>query len=96
MLNTPLENIENWSKEHVARMKESWVTTAEQVVALGATEGGMTSIAEQLKVSENEARKLVDSAEAGLSPEAKAEMAKFQNNEDFGLGALHPSEQNDR
>jgi hypothetical protein len=96
MTDTPLENIPNWSKEHISRMKEAWVTTAEQVVALGATEGGLTSIAEQLSISEDAARKLVESASAVLSPDALEKMGQPSETDEYGLGALPLSHEKDR
>lgn len=90
MSETPLENVPGWSEYHVACMRKSWITTAEQVVALGATSNGLHSLAEQLHVSEDKAWQLLDFARAVLSPDVRAEMESPVDTRERGLGALHP------
>lgn len=90
MADTPLESVPGWSEDQVARMKESWLTTAEQVVALGAQPRGITSLAEQLNTSEEEALRLVESARAVLTPAKRAEMEEVVDTSEYGLGALPP------
>jgi hypothetical protein len=88
MAGTPLESVAGWSEDQVARMKESWITTAEQVVALSATPRGVSSRAEQLNTSEDEAQSLVEAARAGLPPATRAEMEEVVDTSEYGLGAL--------
>jgi hypothetical protein len=90
MADIPLESVPGWSDDHLAKLKSSWITTAEQVVALSATHNGIRSLAEQLQVSEDEVRRLVESAKARLSPEVRAEMEKAIDTSDYGLGAKPP------
>lgn len=90
---TPLERVPGWSRDHVARMKNSWITSAEQVVALGATPHGLRSVAQQLHVSEQEAKRLLDSARAQLPPEVLAEMEAEVDTSDYGLGVMPPWEE---
>ena len=90
MPDTQLEKVPGWSEDQVARMKKSWITTAEQVVALSATEGGLRSVSEQLKISEQEARRLVDSARLTLDPAVRAEMETPVDTSQYGLGVLPP------
>lgn len=96
MADTPLKNIPNWSPDHVSKMKEVWVNTAEQVVALSATEGGITSIAEQLNTSEEEARELVESAGAVIPADTLKELKRSSETKEYGLGALRPENEKDR
>ena len=73
-------------------MKAAWITTAEQVVALSATEAGVQSISEQLQVPEVEARRLVDLARSALSAEVRAQMEERVDTSNYGLGARRPSD----
>ena len=90
MADTPLEGLPGWSADHVARMREVGMTTAAQVVALSATSRGLSSLAEQLNTSEDEAESLVESARAALSPAERAEMEEVVDTSEYGLGALPP------
>jgi adenylosuccinate lyase len=90
MADTLLERVPGWSEEDVARLKSSWITTAEQVVALSATERGILSLAEQLEVSEEEANRLVECARAVLAPDTRAEMEEAVDTSEYGMGALQP------
>jgi hypothetical protein len=92
MADTPLESVPGWSKEDVAHMKKSWITTAEQVVALGATTDGIRSVAEQLGVPEDEARRLIEAARMKLPPATRQEMERPADTSDYGLGVLPPRE----
>jgi hypothetical protein len=90
MSDVPLHTVKGWSSDHVARMKDAWITTAEQVVALSATDSGLESIGEQLRVSTDEARWLVDLARQTLSAETRAEMDQPADTSNYGLGASRP------
>jgi hypothetical protein len=89
-MTTPLDSIEGWTPEKVSRMKDVWVTTAEQVVALAATEKGLQSLSQQLEVDIEEARQLYLAARDRLSPEARRELDQPADTRDFGRGALPP------
>ena len=90
MADTPLDSVSGWAPDHVARMQRAWITTAEQVTALSRTSNGLRSIAEQLEVSEEEARRLVAAARERLSPELRAEMEQPVDTSEYGLGVLPP------
>ena len=90
MTNTPLEQVPSWSEDQVARMKESWITTAEQIVAVSATQDGVRSLAEHLAISEDKMRRLVDSARATLDPSERAVLEQRNDTRESGLGALSP------
>lgn len=87
---TPLDSIEGWTPEMISRMKEVWITTAEQVVALAATERGLRSLSEQLQVDIEQARQLYLAARDQLSPAARRELDQPADTSDFGRGALPP------
>jgi hypothetical protein len=90
MADTPLESVPGWSADHVACMGRSWITTAEQVVALAATPRGLRSLAEQLGVPAEEAQRLIEAARAKLAPAVRAEMERVVDPSEYGRGALHP------
>jgi hypothetical protein len=86
MADTPLTNVPGWTQEHVDRLAQSWITSAEQVVAVSATPGGLRSLAEQLGVSEDEAQPLVEAARNTLRPGVRAEMEAPVDTSEYGLG----------
>ena len=86
MVDTPLRGVPGWTDEHVERLAQAWITTAEQVVAISATAGGLRSLAEQLAASEDEARPLVEAARNALQPTVRAEMEELVDTSEYGLG----------
>jgi hypothetical protein len=86
----PLDSIPGWTPEKVSRMKVVGITTAEQVVAIAATEEGLQSLSEQLQVDIEEARQLCSAARDRLPPEARQELDQPADTTDFGRGALPP------
>ena len=93
MVETDLHTVPGWSPEHVERLGNSWITSAEQVVAICATTGGLKSLAQQLNVSEAEAGRLVESARGALSPEQRHAMDQPFDSDERGLGARHPAKE---
>ena len=93
MTDTPLESLPDWSEDLIARAKNAWITTAEQVVAVSATPRGIRSLAEQLDVPEDEARRLVDSGRGALSSAKRAQMEEVVDTSEYGLGALRPEDE---
>ena len=89
-METPLETIAGWSADQLDRLREIGITTAEQVVAISATENGLRSLSEQLHVPTEETGHLVDLARAQLPPETRAEMERPADTSEYGLGALPP------
>lgn len=86
----PLESIDEWPPELVAKLKELWITSAEQVVAAGATASGISALAEHLNISEDQATRLIAAARSRLSPEVAAEMETPVDTSDYGIGAIKP------
>lgn len=76
-------------------MKDLWITTAEQVVALGATPNGVRSLSEQLGVDLDKAQQLLAAARAHLSPSVRGELDQPADTSEFGLGVLPPQENSD-
>ena len=90
MAETELKTVPGWSTGNVASLAKSGITTAEQVVAVNATDGGTKLIARELDMSEADAARLVDLARAALSPEARAAMDQQVDSDDRGMGARNP------
>ncbi|WP_157080514.1 hypothetical protein [Methylobacterium variabile] len=90
MADLPLSAVPGWSPDQVARMGRAWVTTAEQVVAVSATDGGLHSVAEQLGIPDAEAQRLVAAAHAALPSATAREMAQPADTSQYGLGVLKP------
>ena len=90
MPETPLEQVPGWTAGPIARLRKSWINSAEQVVAVAATDGGIRSLAQQMNVSEPEAERLVDFARRALAPAKRAEMDQPFLADDRGMGAAPP------
>jgi predicted RecB family nuclease len=93
---TALSAVEGWNADHLARLEDVGITTAEQVVAVSATAGGLRSIAAQLEVSIEDARHLVNVARASLPDEVLSELEQPADTSGYGLGVLPPEGEDDR
>lgn len=89
---TPLKSVPGWSKGHAEKLAGHWITTAEQVVGVAGTPGGVRSLAEQLGVSVAEMNNLVERAKAALPPSVARELNESVDGQDYGLGALPPED----
>jgi len=92
---TPLTSISGWHQTHIKKLAKNWITTAEQVVGIGATSEGLRTLADQPGVSTAEIRRLVNSARDALSPAVAAELREAVDTSQYGLGALPPEAQPD-
>ena len=88
----PLEKIAGIPVELADKLKQLWITSAEQVVATGSTPGGAAALADHLGVSETEVADLIARAREQLSPEIAAEMETPVDTSEFGLGAIRPQQ----
>jgi hypothetical protein len=88
---TPLEKVREWPEELVRQLKRNWITTAEQVVAVSATPGGISSLAEQLDLPKAEVERLVSAARTALPPHVVSQLEAPVDASHYGLGALEPS-----
>ena len=83
-----MDLVDGWTDDYVRKMNDVWITTAEQVVALGATDGGVRAISEQLGIEPGPARELLEAARANLSAAARNELEQPADTREFGLGVL--------
>ncbi len=86
MADTPLHDVPGWTAEHVERLAQAWITSAEQVVAVSSTPGGLRSLSEQLGVAEDEGERLVEAARTTLQPGVREEMEEPVDPSEYGLG----------
>lgn len=89
---TPLTAVDGWTAALVAKMSSAWVTTAEQLVGIAATAGGLASLAELLEADQDQVRRLVDAAEAVLPESSRRELAAPDDPSARGLGVLPPED----
>jgi hypothetical protein len=89
--NTPLTGVPGWRKAYIDKLAESWITNAEQVVGMAVTPDGIQALAQQLDVSVEEMRRLIDSARASLPPSVARELEMEVDTSQYGLGALPPT-----
>jgi hypothetical protein len=87
---TPLAAVPGWPTELVEKLRGRWITTAQQVVAVGATPEGVRSLAEQLGIAPEAARQLIDRARDAIGPVRSAELERPADVADQGLGAIRP------
>ena len=85
-----LATVPGWSGIHLARLKQSWIDTAEQVVAVANTSGGLESLANQIGATQQETGRLVEAARNSLSPTKRIEMEEEVDTSQFGLGVIFP------
>lgn len=90
MADVPLQSVRGWSADQIARMKAVGITSAEQVVAVAATDSGIETLSSELRLSVDGTRRLVDLARHSLSAETRAEMDKPADTSNYGLGVVKP------
>jgi hypothetical protein len=86
---TPLTSMDGWTDDLVAKLAASWITTAEQLVAIANTASGLDSIAEQLQVDRATAQRLW-AARARLPEATRRALEEPVGEADLGLGVLPP------
>jgi len=95
MNETHLKTLPGWTPRHIEKLAAAWIDSAEQVVAISATPGGLRSLADQLQVPEAEARQLIDQARAVLPSAKLVELDAASDLDERGLGALGPDDELD-
>jgi hypothetical protein len=93
---TPLSEVPGWTDDYIRQLRNVWITSAEQVVALAATPGGLSSLAEHLGITDSEADRLRDAARSALPEQEVAELETPADTYQYGTGALPPHPDEDR
>ena len=89
---TPLEGFPLVSPLAVKRLKQLWITTAEELVAQAATREGKRGLAVLLRLKPEEFEEFIAQVKAALAP-ATVQAMEEKHPDDKGLGALKPPEQ---
>jgi hypothetical protein len=79
-----------WPDEAVKRLRNCWITTAEQVVAAAATPDGVIALVEQTGLAKSELLRLLSLTRATLSPDVRRELSQPADTSLYGTGALAP------
>lgn len=79
-----------WSQDALQRLEAIWVKSAQQIVAIGATTGGVPAIAQQTGLTEAEVRELVKRTRDALPVELARQLARPADTSQFGQGAVDP------
>jgi len=79
-----------WPPEALKRLGGSWITTAEQVVAIAATDGGMSALARQTDLSPEVVEKFVDRTREALPSSVRDKLSRPADTSQFGTGANRP------
>ena len=91
MPETPLEGFPLVSPVAVKRLKQLWITTAEDLVAQAATPEGKRGLAVLLRLKPEEFEEFIGKVKAALAP-ATVQAMEEKHPDDKGLGALKPPE----
>jgi hypothetical protein len=83
-----------WPADALQRLHASWITTAQQIVAISATPGGIESLVQQTGLAERDLHALIERT-ARLLPEGVREtLSKPADTSQFGRGAVRAPEPN--
>jgi hypothetical protein len=86
---TPLTAVPGLSGALVNRLASSWITTAEQLVALAANRAGLPALGEHLGISADALEELMLAVRAVVPVERLGQLEQPVKTE-YGLGALPP------
>jgi hypothetical protein len=89
---TQLASLGFWPAEALQQLRENWITTAEQVVAISATSNGISALAQQTRLSEPEVRRLIAQTAEFLPDDIRQNLMKPADTSQFGRGAIKPSD----
>jgi hypothetical protein len=87
-----LARLDIWPPEALKRLSGSWITTAEQVVAIAATDGGMSALAKQTGLPPEVVEHCVDRTRQALPSSVRDKLSKPADTSQFGTGAKRPSD----
>ncbi len=87
---TELDRLGFWPRAALERLSASWITTAEQLVAIAATADGMAALAQETGLPARELEQLVDRTRQALPQSLREELSKPADTSQFGTGANEP------
>lgn len=80
-----------WPNDALDRLRASWITTAEQILAIAATTDGLVALTRQTGLGSGELVKLVEHTRQMVAPELRERLSKPADTSKFGTGAVDPS-----
>lgn len=86
----PLDNLGFWSVEALAKLREHWIDSAEQVVALAASVEGRAALARTLDLDEASTAELVARTRSALPANRLTELERPADTSLQQLGAFPP------
>ena len=86
-----LEQVGIWPESAVAKLQEAWITSADQLIALAATDGGVEAIARATELEPARVAELLEKTRAVFSPSRRADLETPSDTSQFGLGAEDPA-----
>jgi hypothetical protein len=87
---TPLTKVPKLQPGVIKRLQGRWITSAEQLVGLGASPEGVRSLAKELDVSESTMADYLRSARGILRPEVVEALERPVDTSRYPLGAAKP------
>jgi hypothetical protein len=90
-----LNKIQELTPEMIVRLKAAWIESAEQLASIGIQPTGPSTIADHLGISLTRSAGIIDSAWRVLPAETARRLRSTGGSEDFGLGSLQPTDNED-
>jgi hypothetical protein len=87
---TRLDSVDIWPSSAVKRLASVWVVTAEQVVAVAATQGGVDALAMQTELPRLEVKRLIEATRERLPLDIRERLRTPVDTSLYGLGGLRP------
>lgn len=85
-----LSALPEWDKNLIELLKEKWITTADQIIAICSSQEGLEQFAEYSGLSIVELQNLIDRTKSHFSSERLQELTRKIDTSKYGLGAREP------
>jgi hypothetical protein len=89
----PLSEVPGISDNVVQRLQKRWITTAGELVSLGARSENLRALAAELGLSERDVAQIVDAAKSLFSSERVARLQRPVDTSKYPLGLERPQDQ---
>jgi hypothetical protein len=92
---TPLASVPSIPPDVIKRLAGRWITSVEQLVALGGSEARVRSLADDLALTPSETQALLDRAASTLDPATAAALRRPVDTSRYRTGAHKPNRSSD-
>jgi methylphosphotriester-DNA--protein-cysteine methyltransferase len=86
----PLSAVPGVPEGVLRKLKARWVSSADQLVALGTSATNIKALAQELGLDETETHRILDAAKAVLGPEKSADLQRPVDTSRYPLGVEKP------